>query len=98
MICHYPTGTSKWNPIVYRLFSQISRNGAGKPLRSWDIMLDYIRGTGTETGLQVKAFLIDRVFEKRKKITAEERALLHVCARPICPTWNYVIKPRLCSG
>jgi hypothetical protein len=98
MICHYPTGTSKWNPIEYCLFSQISRNWAGKPLRSWDIMLNFIRGTVTETGLQVKAFLVDRIFAKQKKVTAEERAALHLCPRPICPTWNYIIKPRPCFG
>ncbi len=98
MICHYPTGASKWNPIEYRLFSQISRNWAGKPLRSWETMLNYIRGTVTETGLQVKAFLVDRVFEKKKKVSAEERASLCLYRRPICPTWNYIIKPRFCSG
>ena len=98
MICHFPTGASKWNPIEYRLFSQISRNWAGKPLRSWTAMLNYIRGTVTETGLQVKAFLVDRLFEKKKTVSAEERASLCLRRRPICPTWNYVIKPRACSG
>ena len=98
MICHYPTGASKWNPIEYRLFSQISRNWAGKPLRSWETMLNYIRGTITETGLRVKAFLVNRLFEKKKKVSTEERASLRLHRRPICPTWNYVIKPRACSG
>lgn len=98
MICHYPTGASKWNPIEYRLFSQISRNWAGKPLRTWEMMLNYIRGTVTETGLRVKAFLVDRIFEKKKKVSAEERASLRLQRRPICPTWNYMIKPRACSG
>lgn len=98
MICHYPTGASKWNPIEYRLFSQISRNWAGKPLRTWDTILNYIRGTVTENGLRVKAFLIDQVFEKKKRVTDEERSALHLQRRPICPTWNYVIKPRTCSG
>ena len=98
MICHYPTGTSKWNPVEYRLFSQISRNWAGKPLCSWDKMLAYIRGTTTQTGLQVKAFLVDRIFEKKKTVSDEERAALNLQLRPICPTWNYIIKPRLCSG
>jgi hypothetical protein len=98
MICHYPTGASKWNPIEYRLFSQISRNWAGKPLRTWEMMLNYIRGTVTETGLRVKAFLVDRIFEKKKKVSAKERASLRLQRRPICPTWNYVIKPRACSG
>ena len=98
MICHYPTGASKWNPIEYRLFSQISLNWAGKPLRSWATMLNYIRGTVTETGLQVKAFLVERIFEKKQKVSSEERATLRLKRRPICPNWNYSIKPRSCSG
>jgi len=98
MICHYPTGASKWNPIEYRLFSQISRNWAGKPLRTWDTMLNCIRGTVTESGLKVKAFLIDQLFEKKKKVTDEQRVALRLQRRPICPTWNYVIKSRACSG
>jgi hypothetical protein len=51
LICHYPTGASKWNPIEHRLFSQISRNWAGKPLQTFDCMLNYIRHTTTQTGL-----------------------------------------------
>ena len=64
VVCHYPTGASKYKPIAYRLFSQITRNGAGQPLRSFDIMLNYIRSTTTTTGLTVKAFLVDRAFQK----------------------------------
>ena len=56
-ICHYPTGASKWNPIEHRLFSQISLNWAGKPLRTFETMLEYMRHTTTQTGLTVKAFL-----------------------------------------
>jgi hypothetical protein len=29
-ISHYPTGTSKWNPIEHRLFSEISKNWAAE--------------------------------------------------------------------
>src|SRR6202007_2085013 len=54
-VCHYPTGCSKWNPIERRLFSHISINWAGKPLRTLGIMLGYIRGTTTATGLKVQA-------------------------------------------
>jgi Rhodopirellula transposase DDE domain len=35
-VCHYPTGCSKWNPIERRLFSHISNNWVGVPLRTWD--------------------------------------------------------------
>ena len=44
-VCHYPPGCSKWNPVEHRLFSQISCNWAGKPLRTLEMMLGYIRGT-----------------------------------------------------
>lgn len=94
MVCHYPTGHSKWNPIEHRLFSYISINWAGKPLRSFETMLGYIRGTTTEAGLRVKAFLVDRVYEKGLKVSQQEMKNLNLQRRRICPTWNYVIKPR----
>jgi hypothetical protein len=98
MICHYPTGASKWNPIEHRLFSQISLNWAGKPLRSFAVMLNYIRQTTTTTGLTVKAFLVERTFAKGLEVSKEERESLNLKRRRICPTWNYVISPRCLSG
>jgi hypothetical protein len=95
MVCHYPTGASKWNPIEHRLFSYISLNWAGQPLRSLETMLNYIRGTTTKTGLRVKAFLIEQVFEKGRKISTSEMASLNLVRRRICPAWNYIISPRL---
>ena len=97
MICHYPTGASKWNPIEHRLFSYISLNWAGKPLRSFETMLGYIRGTTTETGLKVRAFLVDRVYEKGIKVSNQEMKALNLQRRRVCPTWNYVIRPRCAS-
>jgi hypothetical protein len=94
MVCHYPTGTSRYNPIEYRLFSQISLNWAGKPLRSFTTMLNYIRGTTTQTGLTVKAFLVERSFEKGRKVSPEDRAAIQLERRYTCPNWNYLIRPR----
>jgi hypothetical protein len=94
MVCHFPTGASKWNPIEHRLFGPISLNWEGKPLRSFEAMLAYIRGTTTETGLKVKAFLIDRVYETGIKVSNEEMKALNLQRRRVCPDWNYVIKPR----
>jgi hypothetical protein len=97
MICHYPTGASKWNPIEHRLFSHISINWAGKPLRSFETMLAYIRGTTTETGLKVRASLLERVYQRGIKVSDQEMKNLNLQRRSICPTWNYVIKPRYAS-
>ena len=97
MVCHYPTGASKWNPIEHRLFSFISKNWVGKPLRSFETMLGYIRGTTTKTGLKVRAFLVDRVYEKGIKVSKKEMNALNLQRRRVCPTWNYTIKPRCAS-
>lgn len=97
MVCHYPAGASKWNPIEHRLFSYISLNWAGKPLRSFETMLNYIRGTTTQTGLKVTACLMDRQYEKGIKVSNQQMNALNLHRRRVCPRWNYVIKPRLAS-
>ncbi|MCA1640136.1 MAG: ISAzo13 family transposase [Acidobacteria bacterium] len=93
-VCHYPPGCSKWNPIEHRLFSQISINWAGKPLKSLDIMLGYIRGTNTRTGLKVKAFLHKGSYQRGQKVTKEEMAQLNLYPHTVCSQWNYTIMPR----
>jgi hypothetical protein len=93
MVCHYPTGASKYNPVEYRLFSQISLNWAGKPLRSWATVLNLIRHTTTQTGLTVKAFLVERIFEKERKVSPTERKAIRLKRRSVCPQWNYMILP-----
>jgi hypothetical protein len=94
MVCHYPTGASKWNPIEHRLFSFISLNWAGQPLRSLPIMLALIRGTTTETGLRVKAARLPKKYRKQIKVSDQAMASLHIVRRKVCPAWNYLIKPR----
>jgi len=98
MICHYPTGASKWNPIEHRLFSEISKNWAGKPLRTCETVINYIQGTATKTGLTVKAFLVDLFFEKGLQYDQKERDNLNLHRQRTCPTWNYTIEPHACSG
>lgn len=96
-VCHYPTGASKWNPIEHRLFGPISINWAGKPLETFELMLNYIRGTITNTGLQVNAFLIENVYERGCQVTKATMDALHIQWHEVCPRWNYTIKPRLSS-
>jgi len=93
-VCHYPTGCSKWNPIEHRLFSQISLNWAGKPLRTLDTMLSYIRGTTTQTGLTVRAALLEGTYAKGQKVSDEQMQQLHIEHHSECGQWNYTIRPR----
>ncbi|KRB80994.1 hypothetical protein ASE07_24530 [Noviherbaspirillum sp. Root189] len=96
-VCHYPPGCSKWNPIEHRLFSHISINWAGIPLRSFDTMLRYIEGTETESGLQVKAYLKRGGNETGERVSNEEMARLSITPHDVCPAWSYTIHPRPCT-
>jgi hypothetical protein len=93
-VCHYPTGASKWNPVEHRLFGPISINWAGKPLRSFETMLAYIRGTTTKTGLKVKAYLLDGHYDKGVRVSDEQMEALNLQRHEVCPKWNYTIRPR----
>jgi hypothetical protein len=93
-VCHYPTGCSKWNPVEHRLFSQISRNWAGKPLRSLEIMLGYIRGTRTEAGLAVTAHLDEGFYRKSAPYKTKDVDQLSLKSHDVCPQWNYTISPQ----
>lgn len=93
-VCHYPTGASKWNPIEHRLFGPISTNWAGKPLETFEFMLACIRGTDTDTGLRVDAFLVEKVYEKGLKVAKEIMQTLQIEWHAVCPRWNYTIRPR----
>src|SRR6266704_1442447 len=94
-VCHYPTGCSKWNPIEHRLFSQICRNWAGKPLRSLDTMLTYLRGTTTRTGLTVRAALLDGLSVKGQKVSDAQMQQLNIEYLSECRQWNFIIRPRV---
>ena len=94
-VCHYPTGTSKWNPIEHRLFSQISKNWAGEPLRTYETMLNFIRTTTTKTGLRVKAYLDRRDYPKGLKVSEDCLAALRITHLDPLPRWNYTLAPRM---
>jgi hypothetical protein len=94
-VSHYPPGCSKWNPVEYRLFSQISINWAGRPLRSLDVMLGFIRGTTTTTGLTVEARLDQEIYRKGRKVAERELKELSLSTHDVCPRWNYTLTPRL---
>jgi hypothetical protein len=93
-VAHYPTGASKWNPIEHRLFSEISKNWAGRPLDSFQTILNYIRTTRTTTGLRVRAHLVRRYYKKETRISdAEMRDLRVAPTNQALPKWNYTLRP-----
>ena len=94
MVCHYPSGASKWNPIEHHLFSFISINWAAQPLRSLAKMTALIRGTSTQTGLTVKAALLKGHYPTKVRVSDAQFAEIKIVHRKICPQWNYILHPR----
>jgi Rhodopirellula transposase DDE domain len=92
-VCHYPRGASKWNPVEHRLFSFISINWAGKPLRTLEALLGYIGDTETETGLRVRAMLVVEAYQTGVRVSKQEWGSMRLHRHKTCPSWNYTISP-----
>ena len=92
-VCHYPPGASKWNPIEHRLFSEISKNWQGVPLKSFETVLKYIRTTKTKTGLTVKARLVKKMYKKGKSVAKKELEKINIKPHKNFSDWNYSIFP-----
>ena len=94
-VCHFPPGTSKWNKIEHRLFSFISINWRGKPLTNYEVMIDLISHTTTETGLKVHAELDQTKYPTKIKVSVDELASVNLVADRFHGEWNYFIKPHI---
>ncbi len=94
-VCHFPPGTSKWNKIEHRLFCHITQNWRGRPLTSWQIVINLIRHTTTQQGLQVEAWLDENRYETGIKVTDQEFKAIAIERNSFRGEWNYVIKPRI---
>lgn len=94
-VCHYPPGTSKWNKIEHRLFSFISLNWKGKPLRTFETMVNLIGATRTRSGLKVKAVLDTRTYDTGEKVSVTDFNTIQIRGHKIHPDWNYTLLPRM---
>jgi hypothetical protein len=92
-VCHYPPGASKWNPIEHKLFSEISKNWKGTPLRSFETVVNYARTTKTKTGLSVAARLVTKSYRSGKSIAEEDFKKIRIRHHDVFPQWNYTIFP-----
>jgi hypothetical protein len=93
-VCHFPPGTSKWNKVEHRLFSFISSNWRGEPLRDYETIVRLISGTTTVTGLAVSCRLDRRKYPAGRKVTDEEMKRIRLTPQAFHGEWNYVIRPR----
>ena len=104
-ICHYPPGTSKWNPIEHLLWSMISINWSGRQMKNLETVIGFISGTSTSTGLKVKC---EADVEEYYTVSEKNKANISVLTEkeftevvnidyPVqngaLTTWNYIIYP-----
>ena len=92
-VCHFPPGTSKWNKIEHRLFSFISSNWRGEPLRDYETVIKLIAKTTTAKGLTVTCRLDRRKYPTGRKVTKVELDRINLQRNRFHGEWNYVIRP-----
>jgi transposase len=90
-VCHFPPGTSKWNKIEHRLFSQITLNWRGRPLTSHEVIVNLIGNTTNAQGLRVRAALDKRRYPTGVKTTATEFSQVNLHPAAFHGDWNYTI-------
>jgi transposase len=97
-VSHFPPGTSKWNKVEHRLFSFITMNWRGKPLRTYQTVVSLIGNTTNSAGLVVTATLDRRRYPTGKKITPQQMRELAIEPHTFHGDWNYTIRPRSATG
>jgi hypothetical protein len=93
-VSHFPPGTSKWNKVEHRLFSYISMNWRGRPLRTFETIVNLISNTTNRGGLVVRARLDRRNYPIGMRVSAKEFSALNIDRDEFHGDWNYVIRPR----
>lgn len=92
-VCHLPPGTSKWNKIEHRMFSFITLNWRGKPLRSYEIIVNLIGATTTAAGLKIRCELDEHTYPAGVKVTDAQLATVNLHRHDFHGDWNYTITP-----
>jgi hypothetical protein len=93
-VSHLPPGTSKWNKIEHRLFSFITQNWRGRPLVSYQTIVQLIAATTTDTGLKVQCELDPNTYPPGIKVADAEMDAINIHRHDFHGDWNYTIKPQ----
>jgi transposase len=92
-VCHLPPGASKWNKIEHRLFSFITQNWRGRPLVSYQVIVQLIAATTTKTGLKVHSEIDPNTYPTGAKVADGDLARVNLRRHDFHGDWNYTILP-----
>jgi hypothetical protein len=93
-VSHFPPGTSKWNKVEHRLFSFISSNWRGEPLKDYETIVNLISKTETSKGLEVCCQLDEHSYPIGTVVTDEEWKSIKLKPAEFHGDWNYTIRSR----
>ena len=94
LICFCST---QWNKIEHRLFSHVTMNWRGRPLVSYQVIVNLIGSTTTQAGLRVQADLDTDVYPTKVKVTDTQLATVDLHPHRFHGEWNYTIKHQITS-
>jgi hypothetical protein len=75
-------------------FYHITQNWRGKPLRTFETVVELIGNTRTQAGLRVKAKLDTRQYSTGIEVTKAEMHKLSLRPHSFHGEWNYQLQPR----
>lgn len=93
-VAHFPPGTSKWNKIEHRMFSLITMNWRGRPLVSYETVVELIASTTSTKGLTIRCEIDTGTYEKGRKVKARELLSVYLERTEFHGEWNYTVYPR----
>ncbi len=93
-VLHYPPATSKWNKIEHRMFNHITMNWRGRPLTSFEVVVELIANTTTQTGLRIGTALDETIYETGIRVSNQEMKNINITRHLFHGDWNYTIKPQ----
>jgi hypothetical protein len=94
-VCHFPTGTSKWNKIEHQLFSNITMNWRGRPLTTIQVVVNLIASTKTTSDLVIECELDKGEYPTGIKVSDKELSKVNIASDDFHGEWNYTILPTL---
>jgi Rhodopirellula transposase DDE domain len=92
-VAHYPPYTSKYNPIEHRLFPHLSRACQGVIFQSVQQVQHYMSKAATQTGLSVVVNILDRVYQKGRKVADSFKRSMRIVFDNLLPRFNYRALP-----
>ena len=94
-MAHYPSYTSKYNPIEHRLFCHVTNACKGTVFSSIDVVKSLVDKTSTSKGLKVFSTIKDKVYASARKVSETFKKNMTIIFDDNLGKWNYKAIPKV---